>query len=455
MEYSTTEIQAVEAAQLIANANPALDKPQTCAINPRKFRRTPRLSVEYDERGYRHSDLVLFNGDHESALLYAQIRYWSGTGRNGKPRASIEIKGKGRGWIAKSAEMLWDELMLTEDQVRRINAVFKAGNAVEVETAMYKRSKCTHYRYVSPHAQEGTLPENPESHSGKIPNHTPGKPHVFTETMAETVSKNKDFVDAPLSTEAAPDNSTTQSGKDEPQTQQVTPDKPRGLWEQLMREFHPEQGVRVPGENKMLRDLRKDLDAQTDLPDSMVVVRFLIERWYQWAPSGVNPKPQYLTSHRGMALEYFRKFYVSPEQAAADAAQKAADLAKWETEAEAAKAQKAAAPKKKSTFQMTDEEYAEYREALTPEWMKPTQQDSTPAAEPLTLVPMPEPVHYLTADDYEECQEPPDDYPKAPPTQKELLAAVKTKELERLAAKNKATIFQHGKPKALKASATA
>lgn len=218
MNITKVEQLAVESAQL--------DKPDNGVINPRKSRRTPKLNVEYDDRGYRHSDLILFNGDHEAALLYAQIRYWSGTGRNGKPRASIEIKAKGRGWIAKSAEMLWDELMLTEDQVRRINGVFKAGNAVEVETTMYKRSKCTHYRYVSPHAQGMTLPENPESHSGKKPNHTPGKPHVFTETMAETVSETKNIQNAgagntPAST--SPETTGKQSGEGKtPKTEQAS-----------------------------------------------------------------------------------------------------------------------------------------------------------------------------------------------------------------------------------------
>jgi hypothetical protein len=54
--------------------------------------------------------------------------------------------------------------------------------------------------------------------------------------------------------------------------------------------------------------------------------------------------------------------------------------------------------------------------------------------------------HWLTADEFEECNEPPDDYPKAVPTPKELLAAVAAKHAAALAAKNKATMFQH-KPK--------
>ncbi|QIN63126.1 hypothetical protein SBC1_31500 [Caballeronia sp. SBC1] len=219
-----------------------------------KVKTPPKPALpEHNDRAYQHSDLIRFDGDHLAMLLYAQLRYWSGTSkRTGKPRAGIKHPKTGTpGWIAKSAAMLWNELMLTPHQIERINKVFKASGAVEVETFMYKRSLCVHYR-LSPEtgSAQGTLPEKGKSHSPETGGHTSPNPGVFTESLSKTISETKAYKQAsgksdaenasPEPCEAASGEAVKPQGNPEPvEALSASQTPPRyDLWCRLMRKHH-------------------------------------------------------------------------------------------------------------------------------------------------------------------------------------------------------------------------
>lgn len=81
-------------------------------------------------------------GDLMAGLLLSQIVYWFTPDRQG--RSKIRIQREGRRWMAKKHSEWYEEIRMTEDQVRRALGMLKKAGLVEVKRFKFAGAPTTH-----------------------------------------------------------------------------------------------------------------------------------------------------------------------------------------------------------------------------------------------------------------------------------------------------------------------
>ncbi|KPD18831.1 hypothetical protein ADM96_08260 [Burkholderia sp. ST111] len=424
MNHSEVETQAVAAAQLIANA--AAKKPRTAVGLPsdsdRHYDLDELRACGFDAMAATIVHHIKYNTRcHKCPKAYT-LPYWqSFFGGCSKQQARTAVK-------------------------KALAAKINDAPLLEISHGYFAKVWSPHYLYVGPGVEINT----PSSADINTPS---------TEGNQQKVTKVKKDIEEsgckkPAATTAG--KTSMQTGKDKPYTP-----KPGEVLHMAFRELQqihelpfPEIGSKLHkrdcssaeaiGHYLSLAELNEQQFAKwiltvgnwTDFDD-------VVQPCMDWSAGVWYPKLGYLRAHLFEALT----LYVQHLDMQKEASQ--AMAAKFEQWAAEDAAKKAAAPVKKLS------NFAAHTQAL----LAKQQATTCPVVVQVKEAPVPAPavepevVNFLTSADYVECNEPPDDYPKAPLTPKELLAAAKVKEFERLAAKNKATMFQHGKPKHAKAAA--
>ncbi|MFM0098711.1 hypothetical protein PQQ87_24125 [Paraburkholderia nemoris] len=428
MNHSEVETQAVAAAQLIANA--AAKKPRTAVGLPsdsdRHYDLDELRACGFDAMAATIVHHIAYNTKrHKCAKAYT-LPYWqSFFGGCSKQQARTAVKK------ALSA---------------RINDM----PLLEISHGYFAKVWSPHYLYVGPGVEINT-PSDADIN-------TPS-----TEGNQQKVTKvKKDIEESGCKKPAATtiEKTSTQTGKDKPYTP-----KPGEVLHMAFRELQQVHELPFPeiGSTLYKRDCSSaeaighylslaELNEQQFAKWILNVSNWcdfdgLVQPCMDWSAEVSYPKLGYLRAHLFEALTLY-VLYLDMQQEAAQAL--AVKFEQWAAE-DAAKKAIAPAKNKSDLAQHVADKAAAKAIAETPE----PQPEPAPAPNPEPLV-----VHYLTADDYEECNEPPLESEKAPLTPAELRALDHAKQQARIAALKQqkfaasaATMF-HGKPKHVKAALT-
>ena len=475
MDHSEVKCLPVDAAQL----NCALDKPDNCA---KKTKAPPppiiqQVAVLPDSHWRKHY-LDVCHGDHAAAELLGKIvfRYQptsKGTARLENIRYTSD--GKRAYWWGHRVEALASECGLKYEQTRYALRKLTGWGLIETRSAKTP-VKMLQVRLL---VAEGAASLNgwPDFGLSQIAICENSQKAIcensqmksFKVVGGKSVEVGKVFVAASPATNPSPDFLSMQPGKDKPAPDAVvkspkfcTASEKNSaglLWLSLVTQYLPEHALPLKvREWKIVRDLCNRIDSMPDLPGHEPVLRWAFQNWPLWAKAigyADQVAPDKLTTVLDTAIAAYREECTRLAEKEAFKVQKQETLKKASEEIAALQAAAAAAPKPVKKLskiaQFVADKAAAKAIAETPE----PQPEPAPALNPEPLV-----VHYLTADDYEECNEPPLESEKAPLTPAELRALDHAKQQARIAALKQqkfaasaATMF-HGKPKHVKAALT-
>ncbi|MDR8399207.1 hypothetical protein NE850_23070 [Paraburkholderia sp. USG1] len=427
------------------------------ASTAQSIAQTPDLNIhrQDDTRCFSMADVRACGGDLESAIVLGQIRYWW-------PKKNAKHRG-----VKKSYADWKAELGMSKEKVQRINDVLMKCGMVEIyfDTWGHYKSKATFYvltaKALAVKAQVGNSPMVSVAQVEKSPMVSKaqvGNPPITESTYKPTEKEETKAVDE--KTPTLPVNSQTLSGKGKSTPKE--PLKAFEVWKKNVKQHFPENYIEPQATDiknlgpKMRRLYKSGVTDYLALLEWITTEEGFDHVRYEWngiwdgdvnklANPPMWPNLPFLLNERNLAVAV--AIYRHVTKPAPTAEQQQQEQAAYEAEYQAHKAeQQAAIAKANAEIEALQAEKAKTTVPKKPSSIvQAVQQITTPAVEPVVL-------HVLTADDYEPCDEPPDDYVKATPTQKELLAAVAAQQAAKQAAKNKATMFQ---PKHVKTSATA
>lgn len=487
MYFKELEHQAVaSASQNAVQAIAQIDNPQTC-IKKAKAPPPPIMKsvCVLPDSHWRKHYLSVCHGDHAAAELLGEIafRYQPNKSKPHLKNIRNGRDGKPAFWWGHKLEDLANERGLKYEQVRYALRKLSAWGLIETRSAKTPVKMLQIRLLIAEGAASLNgwpafgIPQIAICENSQMAICGNSQIKALKGVGSKAVEVVKVFVPATQDTESTSLKSTTQPGKDKPKTKPqslsltnsvegensktqtkstATPDltpvaaapspvvvaqqqtQPKFchateknsawlLWESLVVQYQPDHALspQVKGP-KLVRDVCNRLDQMADLPGHEPVLRWIVRNWKFWSPEP-SVKPGYASSHLDSAVAGYREERDSAAKSLASKKAMAQAIAKADAEIEAAQAAKAAAAP------APEQHESEFVAALL---LKAKQKAKA------ALVPEPVVAHVLDADDFEECDEPPLEVERAPLTQIQLLEAVKAKELARLAAKTKATLFQ-------------